>query len=243
MISYCIPVCNESRELSLLLDQLIPHLKEGDEIIVQGDQGNVTSEVVSVISPLLRKGLVTYIEYPLNMDFATFKNNLIKNSKNTWIFQIDADELVSETLLENLHWLLNNNPEINGYALPRVNIVNGLTQEWIDKWGWNISKGVVNQNDTSTVNILKNYGIDIFSGSLKLVNFPDYQCRIFRTDRGISWINKVHEVLTSTQVINDINVPLPCSEDGRNILYDYCLFHVKDINRQVKQNELYNKIA
>lgn len=242
MISYCIPVCNESKELTLLLNQLIPRLKEWDEIVIQGDQGNVTSEVVSVISPHLRKGVVSYVEYPLNSDFATFKNNLIKSAKNEWIFQIDADELVSETLLSNIHWLLENNPEVNGYALPRVNIVNGLTQEHINAWKWNISKGVVNQTDTSTVNILKNYGIDIFKGSLKLVNFPDYQCRIFRTNKGILWVNKVHEVLVSTKSAQDINTPLPCTDDGKTVSYDYCLFHIKDIGRQVKQNEMYSKI-
>jgi len=242
MISYCIPVCNESKELSLLLNQLIPRLREGDEIVVQGDQGNVTSEVVSVISPLLRRGQISYVEYPLNNDFSTFKNNLIKNAKNSWIFQVDADELVSETLLDNIHWLLNNNPEIDGYALPRVNLVNGLTPEWIKKWGWHISKGVVQQEDEATINVLNLYGIDIFAGSLKLVNYPDYQCRIFRTDRGVRWINKVHERLVSTGGAKNLNVPLPCSEGG-DVVFDYCLFHVKDINRQIKQNEMYSKIV
>jgi len=243
MITYAIPVCNESEEIDLLLDQLLPFLREGDEVLIQGDQGNVTDDVISVLSPFIINGLVTYIEYPLNSDFASFKNNLLKYAKNEWVFQIDADELVSETLLENIHWLLTENPDVNGYALPRVNLVQGLTQEWVDKWGWNISKGVVQQDDKSTVNVLTKYGIDIYSGSLKLVNFPDYQCRLFRTDKGIRWVNKVHEVLVTDYGVENITMPLPCSQDGKSASYEYCLFHIKGIDRQVRQNNLYSKIA
>lgn len=239
MISYCIPVCNESEEIDLLLFHLLPFLKEGDEILIQGDQGNVSDDVVSVLSPFIRKGEISYIEYPLNSDFASFKNNLLKHAKNEWVFQIDADELVSEMLLENIHWLLTANPDVNSYALPRVNLVQGLTQEWIDRWGWNVSNGVVQQDDTYTVNVLKKYGIDIFKGSLKLVNYPDYQCRLFRTDKGIRWINKVHEVLVNNEPL----APLPCTQDGKSASYEYCLFHVKQLNRQIKQNELYSKIV
>tara|TARA_R110000868_G_scaffold202172_3_gene449699 strand:- start:366 stop:1103 length:738 start_codon:yes stop_codon:yes gene_type:complete len=243
MITYAIPVCNESVELKLLLRQLIPYLREGDDILIQGDEGNVTDDVISVISSFLTDyDRISYTEYPLNSDFAAFKNNLLKYVKNKWIFQIDADEIVSETLLGNIHWLLTENPDINGYLLPRVNLVQGLTQEWVDRWGWNISKGVVQQGDESTVGILTKYGIDIFNGSLKLVNFPDYQNRLFRTDRGIKWVNKVHEVLTTDQPIENIRMPLPCSQDGRSASYEYCLFHVKKLDRQVKQNELYSKI-
>jgi hypothetical protein len=242
MITYAIPVCNESVELKLLLNQLIPRLKEGDDIIVQGDQGNVTDNVISVISPIFRKGLVSYIEYPLNNDFATFKNNFLKHAKNNWIFQIDADELVSETLLDNIHWILTENPDVNGYALPRVNLVQGLTQEWINKWGWRISNGAVQQADTSTINILTKYNISISDGIIQLINFPDYQCRLFRTDKGIMWVNKVHEVLVSSQPIENLNVPLPCMENGTSASYDYCLFHIKQLDRQVRQNELYDKI-
>jgi hypothetical protein len=54
--------------------------------------------------------------------------------------------------------------------VPRVNTVDGLTQEHINKWGWN-----VNENGW--------------------VNFPDYQGRIWRNRPNILWKNKVHEVL------------------------------------------------
>ena len=48
-ISYAIPVCNEHVELEKLLDFLIKHIDEEDEIVVQCDQGNTTPEVYKII--------------------------------------------------------------------------------------------------------------------------------------------------------------------------------------------------
>ena len=38
-ISYAIPVCNEYKEIEYLLEYLIKHKREQDEIVVQCDQG------------------------------------------------------------------------------------------------------------------------------------------------------------------------------------------------------------
>jgi glycosyltransferase involved in cell wall biosynthesis len=63
------------------------------------------------------------------------------------------------------------------------------------------------------------------------VNFPDYQWRIWKNGKGIHWINKVHERLNGFKEYS----LLPQSEE-------YCLFHPKDIERQEKQNALYETI-
>ena len=47
-ISYAIPVCNEYKEIEYLLNYLIKHVREGDEIIVQCDEGNTTLEVYKI---------------------------------------------------------------------------------------------------------------------------------------------------------------------------------------------------
>lgn len=242
MISYCIPVCNESVELKRLLNQLMLNLKDGDEIIIQGDQGNVTDDVISVVSSYVRNKSIVYIEYPLHSDFATFKNNFLKYVKNTWIFQIDADEMLSETFIENIHWLVENNPSIDSFAIPRVNIVQGLTQEWVDKWGWRVTNGSLSQDDKPTINVLSKCGVSTIGSTLELVNFPDYQCRLFRTDKKLHWVGKVHEVLAVGEE-NYINKPayFPYFSNNREV-YECCIFHVKDIERQIKQNGLYEKI-
>lgn len=238
-ISYCIPVCNEHIELKLLLGQISKYLKDGDEIIVQGDQGNVTTQVVSVISPLMKKDYFTYIEYPLNGDFASFKNNMLKYAKNPWVFQIDADELVSEFLLETIQDVISLNVNIEAWAIPRVNIVKGLTSEWITKWGWNVKKKRIHKDDVSTNNVLDLAGVE--SRNIELVNYPDYQVRLFKNDGEIYWKNKVHEVLTKEHKV-PIIAPLHSKDENGVIRFDFALFHIKNIDRQVRQNEMYDKI-
>jgi len=63
------------------------------------------------------------------------------------------------------------------------------------------------------------------------VNWPDYQWRIFRKNNKIRYKNKVHEVLTGYKTF----APLPADEN-------YCLYHPKTIERQEKQNQLYEQL-
>ncbi len=167
-ISYAIPVCNEWVELEYLLSYLFKHKREQDEIIVQCDEGNTTPSVYQVLERYKEK--IQIIEFPLNGDFASFKNNLKDNCTGDYIFQIDADEYPEEYLMNTIEWVINNNPKTDIFWVPRINLVKGITQEHIDKWKWNVCpKG--------------------------RINFPDYQCRILKNIKRIKWKNKVHEVL------------------------------------------------
>ena len=165
-ISYAIPVCNEHIELEKLLSFLLEHIDENDEIVVQCDKGNTTDKVYQV----LQHPRFNIIEFPLNRDFSSFKNNLKNNCTGDWIFQIDADELPHESLITNLKELLLLNPTTEMFLVPRVNTVDGLTQEHINKWGWNVNE--------------KGW-----------VNWPDYQTRIIQNSPKIQWTQKVHEVI------------------------------------------------
>jgi len=146
-ISYAIPVCNEHVELEKLLSFLVKHIDENDEIVVQCDRGNTTPEVYKVLDSLNQ----SYIEFPLNGHFSNFKNNLKEHCTGDWIFQIDADELPHELLITNLKKLLKLNPTTEMLLVPRINTVEGLTQEHINKWRWNVNeKGWVNWPDYQT---------------------------------------------------------------------------------------------
>tara|TARA_B100000963_G_C22574794_1_gene647854 strand:- start:561 stop:1175 length:615 start_codon:yes stop_codon:yes gene_type:complete len=202
-ISYAIPVCNEYREIKYLLEYLAKHKREQDEIVVQCDQGNTTPEVYSVLN---QHSDIKVAEFALNKDFASFKNNLKDNCSGDYIFQIDADEYPEEYLMNTIEWVINNNPKTDIFWVPRINIVEGLTQEHIDKWGWRVD-------------------------DQKRVNFPDYQCRILKNVKRIKWKNKVHEVLTGHKTESH----LPANKE-------FCIYHLKDIERQEKQNELYATI-
>ena len=169
-ISYAIPVCNEHIELEKLLSFLVKHIDENDEIVVQCDKGNTTPEVYKVFNSgiLGLKDFLKVIEFPLNGHFSNFKNNLKENCTGDWIFQIDADELPHESLITNLKELLKLNPTTELFLVPRVNTVEGLTQEHVNKWRWNVNE--------------KGW-----------VNWPDYQTRIIQNSPKIKWQNKVHE--------------------------------------------------
>lgn len=168
-ISYAIPVCNEHEELLRLLKLLVNNKRSEDEIVVQADLGNTTREVYEVVD--LFKDKIKLVEFPLKGNFAAFKNNLKKNCSCEWIFQIDADEYFQEEFIANLHLILQQNPTIDLFLLPRINTVEGLTQEHINAWRWQVNE--------------KGW-----------VNFPDYQTRILQNSPKINWVNKVHEVLT-----------------------------------------------
>jgi len=174
-ISFAITAYNEHIELDRLLKQLSKSIKSKDEIVVQLDI-TATQEVKDVVS---KYKLINYI-HPLNKDFATFKNNLKSICANEWIFFIDADEYLSDDLLYNIHDILDANSGIvDVISVPRINTVDGLTREHIDKWRW-----FVDENG--------------------YVNYPDYQTRICSNKPTINWINKVHERLSGWKTIANL---------------------------------------
>lgn len=166
-ISYAIPVCNEHEELKRLLKLLTENKRRQDQIVVQSDLGNTTPEVLEVLEKEYNNKLV-HLRYPLKGNFAEFKNNLKSACTGQWIVQIDADELLEPLFVQNMHTVLDMNPNVEVFSLARINTVSGLTKEHVTKWGWNVNER-------------------------GWVNFPDYQMRIVRNSVRIKWINKVHE--------------------------------------------------
>jgi len=173
-ISYAITACNEHVELERLLSQLTEHIRPEDEIVVQMDI-TATDEVKAVVN---KYNLMSYF-HPLNKDFATFKNNLKSLCTKDYIFQIDADEYLSEELLTYLPPILDENSNVEMFSIPRINTVKGLTQEHIKQWGWKVDE--------------KGW-----------VNYPDYQNRILKNKPEIHWVNKVHEKIIGAMTTTEI---------------------------------------
>ncbi len=206
-VTYAIAVCNEITEITTLVDFLQPRIKSEDEILIQYDSDSATSQIkdyLNIISQIHKN--IRVISFPLNKDFASFKNNLKNNANGIFIFQIDADEMPSEYLVENIHNFLDYNKDVDLFFVPRINTVNGLTSDHIKKWGWKVNEQ-------------------------GWVNFPDYQTRIYRRTSEIEWQGKVHERIAG---YNTLSI-LPQEEI-------YCLYHHKQIERQEKQNALYDTI-
>jgi len=175
-ISYAITACNEHVELELLLDHLNDWIREEDEIVIQLDL-TATKEVKEVAFKY--PDHVTTTAFPLNKDFASFKNNLKNYCTKDYIFQIDADENLSEQLLLGLPQILEANSQVEMFSVPRINTVEGLTSEHINKWGWYVNE--------------KGW-----------INYPDYQDRILKNKPEIRWVNKVHEKITGATIIAQI---------------------------------------
>ena len=171
-ISYAITVCNEHKELKKLLNFLFEHKRPEDEVVVQRDNGNATEEVWDVCERFETKSALEYkhVSHALNKDFAQYKNNLNKQCSGDWIFQIDADEIPHEHLIQSLPYVLEANPDTEAYWVPRVNTVAGITDEHIAKWGWRVD-------------------------DMGWVNFPDWQMRIYQNKEEIYWMKPVHEHL------------------------------------------------
>ena len=170
-ISYAITVCNEIVEIQRLLPFLIENKRKQDEIVVFYDSNNGSKSVDEYLRTQSQStfALFRYIHYHFDGHFANLKNALTDACLGDYIFQIDADEMPSKYLMQYLPILLENN-DVEVLRVPRINIVKGITQEHIQKWGW----------------VVDNKG---------RVNWPDLQWRIYKRTPEIRWKNKVHEVL------------------------------------------------
>src|SRR5690242_13427396 len=106
-ISYVITAKDELVELQRLIPRLLKYYVPGeDEIIVQLDT-TATENVKQYVQSFEQ---IKVIEFALNEDFASFKNNFIQYCTSEYVFQIDADELPHESLLATLKEILYNNP-------------------------------------------------------------------------------------------------------------------------------------
>ena len=169
-ISYAITVCNEFVEIQNLVSFLLENKRTEDEIVILYDSSNGNEGVESYLRAKSVNSGFAWHKGEFNHHFADWKNKLTSLCNGDYIFQIDADEYPHETLIEKLPEILEGNPDNDVYLVPRVNTVEGLTEQHIQKWGWRVSdKG--------------------------WVNWPDYQWRIWKNKSEIKWVNKVHEKL------------------------------------------------
>jgi glycosyltransferase involved in cell wall biosynthesis len=173
-ISYAIPVHNEREEIERLMKYLIKHKLPDDEIVIMLDSENVTKEVRDYVEDFILTNkndhYIILCSHPLKKDFAAHKNYLSRQCTGDWIFLIDADEYPDDYLMQSLPFIIDSNPEVEAYFVPRINQVDGITGQHMAMWGWNA-------NDRGWI------------------NFPDYQMRLYKNSVDIEWERPVHEML------------------------------------------------
>ena len=166
-ISYGITVHNEVEELEKLLGILLVSIDEQDEVVICVD-GN-DKGVKDVIELYSIDSRVIHYDRKLEKDFAAQKNSVIEKSSGDYIFHIDADEYPNKILIKQLKEILTIN-DVDLIWIPRVNTIDGMTQEDVQRLGWRVSE--------------KSW-----------VNYPDYQARVFRNDETIRWTRPLHEYI------------------------------------------------
>ena len=175
-VSYGITVHNEAEELKRLLNILTDKIDKEDEIVICIDGDDV--KVEAVLGEYLSENEASVYKRKLNGDFPAQKNSVIENSTGDYIFHIDADEYPSDGLLEYVKPILEAN-DIDLIWVPRVNTVDGITEQHIQQWGWRVSEA-------------------------GWVNYPDYQSRIFKNSPEIRWKSKVHERIFGAQTFSHL---------------------------------------
>ncbi len=173
-ISYAITACNEVEETIRLVNRLLNYKEENSEIVVLLDIPKAPVELAEFLEMQAVADHINLIESEFNNDFAQWKNLLNSQCNGEWIFQLDADENLDPNLIVNLEALLDANSDKDLILVPRINTVEGLTEEHIKKWGWNVNE--------------KGW-----------VNFPDVQTRIYKNSDKIGWSGKVHERIVGFQ--------------------------------------------
>ena len=168
-ISYSILTHNETDSLLKLLEFLVKQKDEEDEIVILDDYSD-NPKTIEILDVMTSMHEMIFEQRHLLKDYAGQKNYLKNMCTGDYIFNLDADEMPHKFLVKNIKDILRANSTIDLYWVPRVNTVDGITQEHINKWGWQVNE--------------KNW-----------VNFPDYQGRIWRNRPNILWKNKVHEIL------------------------------------------------
>jgi len=176
LISYCITVYNEAQELARLIASIRPAISNSDEIVIVQTHKNEEekdSEFYQTVKDISQRHATKYGSFHFENNFADLKNYMNSLASGQYIINLDADETMMPFALEKLKPTVLEN-DIDLYYLPRINIVEGITQEDIQKWSWKINER-------------------------GWINWPDYQPRIYKNNGSIKWVSKVHEHLEGFQ--------------------------------------------
>lgn len=111
-ISVVLAVYNEEDNLSNCLNSVKSFASE--IVIVDGGSKDKTIDIAKSYDARIIKTTNPAI-------FHINKNKAIDNAKGDWVLQLDADEVVSKELADELLDVINKDSDINGYWIPRSN--------------------------------------------------------------------------------------------------------------------------
>ena len=212
-ISYAIPVCNEIDEIKRLLTFLIENKRDEDEIVIVYDSVNGTKEVR---------------EYLVSVDPGTSYQPLQDYPVRWYSYEFDGDfgkmkNWLTDMCTGDYVFQIDADEMVDNYlfaALPQV-----LEHNEVDV----ILVPRINTVEGLTPQHVSKWAWRVDANGW--VNFPDYQWRIYRNTESIRWKNRVHETLDGYKTLSHL---------PRNP--EWCLKHHKTIDRQERQNKLYDTL-
>lgn len=214
-ISYLVSCHNETLELLGLVEKLKTHIDlnaPNDEVVILDDFSD--NEDTKKIIEKARTCGFTVVQHALNKNFAEHKNYGSKRCVGDYIVQLDADEYLWPSFLTNMRELLESNPTVELYRVPRVNIVRGATAQDAAMWGWHL--GTIPEH----------------FGDLPIINWHhgDYQSRIYKNSLKIQWQKPLHETIIGAEYVSQLPKEV-----------EWSIIHDKTIQRQLSQNKFYNQ--
>ena len=143
-ISYAITTHNEWQEVDWLLSLLLENKDDEDEIVIVDDYSD---QFMKKVFDVYAYDIKLY-EHALDNNFAAHKNFMNDQCTGDWIFNIDADERPHENLIQIIKQLIAANPTVELFWVPRINLVDGITDEHIRLWNWRVNeRGWINYPD------------------------------------------------------------------------------------------------
>jgi hypothetical protein len=167
-ITYAITINDELNSVKRLMHTL-SECKEKDSEIIAVHCYSQTEDMANPthieIKDYLLNNTDTYCDYKFDNNVADLKNYIISLSTKDYIFLLDADEYLTTQTLALWNNVIKNEPQYDVFWTPRVNIVEDLTKNDIEKLGLKVNE--------------KNW-----------INWPDNQPRIFKNNGKVKWTMK-----------------------------------------------------
>lgn len=123
-ISIVVSAYNEEKNLKNCLDSV--HALANEIIVVDNESLDKTAEIAK------QNGAVVFSK-PNNLMLNTNKNFGFSKAVSEWILNLDADEEVTPELVQEIKKVIAEKNLINGYKIPRKNIIFG---KWIEHSLW-----------------------------------------------------------------------------------------------------------